>query len=324
MSAESGSAAPTAAYKRIAAVALGVCTVAALVLWAFTPLAMTSHPTFVKYAWASALAAGTAAGTTVLRDRIAGRLDTRLGVAVVTWVPEVFQLAVYFYWLPGAITVANYMIVPFAPGYLADAWLAWPEVALGLPHPVVYAAVRDAGLLPAASWVYPLVEQQITALFLVCLVVRRDLGEMWRYTAALAVAGVSSLGFLWLLPADGAWAYFQGDPAYGTPPPAPPPWLAELHALRAGAIGDLGAAQGLLCFPSFHTVFALLLARAWGAVLPRWAAAPLVALNAAIVLSTVPVGWHYLTDVVGGIGWTVVCALTVDRLAAQLAARLER
>lgn len=305
----------TGAYKWVAAAALGVCTVTALVLWAFTPLAMTSHPTFVKYAWASALAAGTAAATTALRGGIVHRLDTRLGVTVVTWVPEVFQLAVYFYWLPGAITVANYMIVPLARAELADGWLAWPEVALGLPHPVAFAAVRDAGLMPAAAWIYPLVEQQITALFLVCLLVRRDLRVMWQYTATLAVAGVSSLAFLWLLPADGAWAYFQGDPAYGTPPPAPPPWLAELHALRAGAIGDLAQAQGLLCFPSFHTVFALLIARA---VRGLWGLGPAIAaLNVLVVISVIPVGWHYAVDVLGGIVWTLGAVWVVNRLVAR-------
>ena len=65
---------------------------------------------------------------------------------------------------------------------------------------------------------------------------------------------------------------------------------------RADTFGlNLWDTEGIISFPSFHTVLALLAAFAlWPVPYARWPAALLAGL---IVLST---GWHYLTDVVAG------------------------
>lgn len=56
--------------------------------------------------------------------------------------------------------------------------------------------------------------------------------------------------------------------------------------------------EGLITFPSFHAVAAVLFAYAWSAVPGlRW---PFVALNLVMLVSCVPIGSHYVVDVIGG------------------------
>jgi hypothetical protein len=60
----------------------------------------------------------------------------------------------------------------------------------------------------------------------------------------------------------------------------------------------------LICFPSFHVIWAILAARAlWGFRLLR---GPIVILSGLIVFSTIATGWHYLVDVMAGIIVAVV------------------
>ena len=65
--------------------------------------------------------------------------------------------------------------------------------------------------------------------------------------------------------------------------------------LRSGL--SLADTEGLITFPSFHTVWALLLV----AACPRPAKAFSVVLNAAVIVATLTTGWHYLADVLAGI-----------------------
>ena len=62
---------------------------------------------------------------------------------------------------------------------------------------------------------------------------------------------------------------------------------------------DLSYVNGLLCFPSFHTILAILAAVAlWSIPYARWLSSLWAGL---IVVSTVTTGWHYVIDVVAGL-----------------------
>ncbi len=56
---------------------------------------------------------------------------------------------------------------------------------------------------------------------------------------------------------------------------------------------------GLIAFPSFHVIWSVLLAYAFKD--KKYLFYPIAIFNAIVIASTVFLGWHYLTDVIGGI-----------------------
>ena len=86
--------------------------------------------------------------------------------------------------------------------------------------------------------------------------------------------------------------------------------LAELRrgGLRSFALNEI---YGIISFPSFHTVSAILMASAMWRV--SWARWPVLALNVIMIAATPVFGGHYVVDVLGG---------TAIALAASAAARI--
>ena len=78
------------------------------------------------------------------------------------------------------------------------------------------------------------------------------------------------------------------------------PIAALLQARAAGWHRlDLDQAQGLVTFPSFHTSLGFIFV--YGARRVRWLFWLLIPVNAVMVISTLPVGGHYLIDVIAGV-----------------------
>jgi membrane-associated phospholipid phosphatase len=70
----------------------------------------------------------------------------------------------------------------------------------------------------------------------------------------------------------------------------------SLLALRSGGAP---AVIGIVCFPSFHVIWAVLCVYAfWGF---RWLRFPALILGSIIVVSTISTGWHYFVDVLAGL-----------------------
>lgn len=94
------------------------------------------------------------------------------------------------------------------------------------------------------------------------------------------------------LPAVGPWygEHFAPDHAQAA---------CQAEALR---LRDPGPYEhhpaGVICFPSFHVMWAILCAQALACF--RWLRWPAWLVAALIVLSTVTTGWHYFTDILGG------------------------
>ena len=74
---------------------------------------------------------------------------------------------------------------------------------------------------------------------------------------------------------------------------------AQFLALRVpGTYIFHSQAAGVVCFPSFHVIWAILCAAAlWGF---RWLRIPVAVLAGMIILSTMTTGWHYFSDVLAG------------------------
>ncbi len=110
------------------------------------------------------------------------------------------------------------------------------------------------------------------------------------------IAALVTAAFFWWCPAEGPFS------AYGYQPnPDQQRYLEHFHTLRSGerTIVTWEQAEGLITFPSFHVTWALLLATALcGRRLLFWGGA---ALNGVVVLTTLTTGWHYFSDVIGGV-----------------------
>ena len=128
--------------------------------------------------------------------------------------------------------------------------------------------------------------------------------------------------FSTLLPAEGAYVFHApsdsirllGSKSIGEI------HVADIRALRAGTLHDIDLAtvQGLVSLPSFHAIFAILLA--WSARSYRWLFAPAATWNALVCVSAIAVGGHYLIDIIAGaaIAFAAIFAYQTQAVAALL------
>jgi hypothetical protein len=118
----------------------------------------------------------------------------------------------------------------------------------------------------------------------------------WKDARAFVVANMAAfaigLPLFALLPAVGPW--------YGFHLVAGPDQIhcqSELFLLRIPGPYIFHPA-GIVCFPSFHVIWAIFWARGlWGFKVLR---IPVTALSGVIILSTMTTGWHYFSDVFAG------------------------
>ncbi len=97
------------------------------------------------------------------------------------------------------------------------------------------------------------------------------------------------------------------------------PYLPDLSSLREGTLFeiDLSHQQGLVCFPSFHTVLVMIFCYALRGTRLFWAA---LALGGLTMLSLPTSGGHYLIDLPGGAAVTAAAILLVRRWSPDRAA----
>lgn len=90
--------------------------------------------------------------------------------------------------------------------------------------------------------------------------------------------------------------------------------IEVLDAVRAGGMRELSTDTmfGVITFPSFHAAGAFLLG--WGFWWARWLRWPFLALNAALAISAVFVGGHFLIDIVAGCAIAAASIVLAGRL----------
>ena len=187
-------------------------------------------------------------------------------------------------------------------------WLAWYRVTAG--H-------RSLQLLGSAAYQSIFV----TPALILCHYAWADKrAEARGFLATFWLAAIVSLALFRYIPAIGPLATMWHGPV----PYLPESGLYEAdlfpplrdHVLRDV---DLGALRGLVSAPSFHTVSAVLyIAAGWKIAGLRWT---IVALNAAMLLSTPIEGTHYLADMLAGAGVAVAALGVMGVLRRTLAAR---
>jgi hypothetical protein len=176
----------------------------------------------------------------------------------------------------------------------ADAFLGW-DVSRAVPAFAGYPWLID-GLALAYNLSGPLVAASI---FVTLLFGRTSKAWELLVTTVISMQVIAAISIM--APARGAMAYFdllhlQGN---GLPRGAGVYHLEAFDHLHAGTDARFGIADmsGLVTFPSFHTVLALLIAQALSGT--RFYLLG-IGLSTATIVSTIPIGGHYVIDIVAG------------------------
>ena len=197
---------------------------------------------------------------------------------------------------------------------LRDAELAAIDRALGFDwrefltvanaHPVIAQMLRAAYRSSGPQLVLLLIFLSVTR--------RRD--RLVEFLAIFAMSLLLTMVGMTLVPAEGAYAFFAPMPAqFSNFGPDSGMWHhATFVALRtqAAPVLDFADAQGLVTFPSFHTILAIITSYAVRDI--RYVAVPTATLNLVVVVSTLPEGGHYLIDLIAG-GLIAVFVIFVAR-----------
>jgi membrane-associated phospholipid phosphatase len=144
-------------------------------------------------------------------------------------------------------------------------------------------------------------------------------GQGERLAEFLALACITAVGIgvgMMILPAAGAYSYYHPPlETYEHFGKEAGMWHYDLlMAIRTGAVSTLDFATPnsscLVTFPSGHTVLAIIMT--YGLRGSRWTFIPALAINATMLVSTIPVGGHHLFDVLVG-GCIALGAIWVTR-----------
>lgn len=194
-------------------------------------------------------------------------------------------------------------------GFDWRAFIAWTNT-----HPMLVSAIRFA---------YHTTAHQLFVL-VIFLSFMRDRAALSETMAILAVTSLCTGIGLALVPAEGAYAYFK--PAAETVSHYSARSGMWHHAIltnlrtNPATVLNFSQTEGLVTFPSFHTVLALLTSYA----VRKWVVlfVPVAALNALVIVGTIAEGGHYLTDIFAGAAIFVFAALFVMALGKRRAGQL--
>lgn len=188
-----------------------------------------------------------------------------------------------------------------SPVALQDAMLARIDHWMGLDIPLVLASVAHHPHIAALlNLSYKALIPMITAaVFLPALTWKFKAAK--EYLVATIVSIVLGGALFAIVPAIGPWATYHFPPSVAQQQCQQ--FLLYLHSDTFHII-KISQTAGVICFPSFHVVFAVLAAVALWSIRPL--RIPAMALAILITVSTVTTGWHYVIDVIGGLALAAI------------------
>ncbi len=175
---------------------------------------------------------------------------------------------------------------------LQDAHLARIDDSLGINVPKITVWASHHWLGTLINGTYPLLSSLITVSVLFPAFTGK-VESAQQFLVANLIAFAIGLPLFALFPAIGPW--------YGYGVPANPGQMQCQAAilLYRGPGHIVSQLVAIICFPSFHVMWAIFCAAAlWEFRLLR---IPAAVFSTMIVFSTVTTGWHYFTDVLGGL-----------------------
>jgi membrane-associated phospholipid phosphatase len=174
--------------------------------------------------------------------------------------------------------------------------------------------INDNPTLAVLTWLaYGSMLLQFTVLALV-LVAASRIVRLQQYVLASGLALCLTLAVFTFMPAGGTYSFLQiqpGDFANLSPITTYNQKLV-LDALRTGQQTLVGQMEGLITFPSFHAVWAILFA--WGFYPIKQLRFGAIMLNLFVIASTPIQGAHYFIDIVGGGAVAAIAIYAATRL----------
>jgi len=238
----------------------------------------------------------------------------RLGRAA--WLVEAIE-AIALLALIGMLGAVSSYVVLWHAGPLADPLLDQLDHSLGFD----WVQVRKT--VAMRPWAMELLERAYRACFwlpsaaILLLCASGRTARVHRLLSTFGLTILLGLPLFYLLPAAAAFDFY----AYAPLPPNAEHYgrlIAALHAHRLHAI-DLNDLGGIISFPSFHAIMALLFA--WALWPIRYLRPLALPTNAAMWLAAIPIGGHYLVDVIGGSLVAIAALLLTRTSAARASAR---
>ena len=190
----------------------------------------------------------------------------------------------------------------------ADESLAAADRSFGFDWLAMHAWFRHS-----AVWSYLLIAAYnalnwAPQVLIVLLCALRGREAAFCFLTSRAVALVLTVAIFPLFPASAAFHFYGLTPDMMPGQTAVASWeLPEImESLRNGANRTLGRAEltGIVTMPSFHAAGAILLL--WAYWTFKWLRVLSVAINGAMFLSAVPVGGHYLVDIIAGLALAIL------------------
>ncbi|WP_395397980.1 phosphatase PAP2 family protein [Novosphingobium sp. BL-8A] len=223
------------------------------------------------------------------------------GLARVATVLEAWTL---FYTICFTVSLMTFVAATSQRAFF-DGPLAYADRILlpGFDWPGTMLSFSRSGLpVRIANWVYESIKWQ-PQLLILALALMSNHRRVWHFLLSWITTLCIVVGVFALYPVLGAYDYF-GIAAGNVPAMLDPtPWNQPvlLDGLRNGTLRliSLGTLAGIVNFPSFHAGAAVLLAYGfWSIRAMRWI---FVTLNTLMLASAVPIGGHYIVDLLAGV-----------------------
>lgn len=213
--------------------------------------------------------------------------------------------------------VLSYLAMLHSSGF-ADALLDRMDRALGFDWPATHAYVARR------DWLYRAFEKSYLACFWMPLAVfgllwhARRVERVYRYLLAHGLALAATVTVFFFVPARATFAFYF--PSGAPMPENARHYGAIIAGLRDGTLTtlDLTRLGGIITFPSFHAAMAILFV--WGAWPARRFRVPMLVVNGLMWLAAVPLGGHYVVDVLAGsaiAAGAIVLATRLTRAAGE-------
>ncbi|MBZ9992134.1 phosphatase PAP2 family protein [Mesorhizobium sp. BH1-1-5] len=183
---------------------------------------------------------------------------------------------------------------------LMDGTMAAMDRSIGFNWPAMVETANSSPILASI-----LVASYASVLYQVPLVLMfhastRGQARFFEFAATLVVALFMTTTMSMLVPAAGAYSYYQPQASsYSHFTGAGVVHLETLHQLRSLSPYEFIPSKlvGLISFPSFHTSLGILIVFAVRRTFLFW---PAVLVNAAMIAATIPEGGHHFMDLIGG------------------------